>query len=147
MMEACIEWDGPKNDWGYGTLMLNHRKRYAHRVAYANANGMRIEDLDGLVIRHKCDNPACVNPKHLVIGTHTDNMQDMTAKGRSQHGSAHSSARLTESAVSEIRRRHASGESIVRLAKEFSVAWVTVSRVVKGLLWKHVPMSTSKEGA
>lgn len=145
MREECIEWEGPKNDWGYGTLMVGPKKLYAHRVAYAKANGMEIESLSGKVVRHKCDNPACVNPQHLVIGSHDDNMKDMTARGRSQHGSSHSSAKLTEAAVSEIRRRHAGGESIVSLAREFSVSWVTVSRVVKGLLWKHVPMSASKE--
>lgn len=147
MTEPCIEWDGPKNDWGYGTLMVDHKKQYAHRVAYAKANGLSMDAMVGKVVRHRCDNPACVNPKHLVIGSHDDNMKDMTARGRSQHGSSHSSAKLTEAAVSEIRRRHAGGESIVSLAADFSVAWVTVSRVVKGLLWKHVPMSASKEGA
>lgn len=138
MMESCIEWDGPKNDWGYGKVSINHRSFYAHRVAYANANGLQIEDLKGLVVRHRCDNPACVNPNHLVIGSHDDNMKDMTERGRSQHGAKNYAAKLTEALVLELRRWHSAGESMSDLARKLGIDRMTVSRAIRGVTWKHL---------
>lgn len=77
----CWEWTASKDSCGYGLFRVSHTEnmRRAHRVAWTLENG---EIPDGLHVLHRCDNPACVRPSHLFLGTHRDNMLDMHAKGR-----------------------------------------------------------------
>ncbi len=75
---GCWEWTGPVNNKGYGTCRILG-ERYAHRASWTLANG---PIPDGLVVCHKCDNPRCVNPEHMWLGTLVDNNRDMFAKGR-----------------------------------------------------------------
>lgn len=83
MLDECVEWTGCKDGAGYGVKWYAGRTHRAHRLAYCVANNVTIESLKGLVVRHKCDNPPCVNPKHLEIGTHADNNKDRASRGRS----------------------------------------------------------------
>ena len=76
---GCWEWRGWKHDKGYGLLEVSKKKVRAHRVAY---EGMVGEIPEGLLVCHKCDNPCCVNPDHLFVGTYRDNVLDMHRKGR-----------------------------------------------------------------
>ena len=77
-MSDCFEWHMTRNNKGYGVMTRGGKKFLAHRVSAE----MCIGPIDGKVVMHTCDNPACVNPNHLVIGTQKDNMQDALKKGR-----------------------------------------------------------------
>ena len=81
----CWEWRGWRDPNGYGRLGKGPRSLLAHRIAKAIAIGVTLDDL-ALDVCHRCDNPPCVNPDHLFLGTHTDNMRDMRRKGRHRNG-------------------------------------------------------------
>lgn len=140
---GCHLWKGAKSDKGYGHLSINDKMVKAHRFAWELANGPIPV---GLSVCHHCDNPPCVNPKHLFLGTHADNMQDMRSKGRCRPGTPGTNTarrgirvKLTEENVREIRARHASGSiSRNKLAIEFEVTPRIIGLVVKRLSWKSV---------
>ncbi len=107
----------------------------AHRASYEAFRG---PIPDGLHVLHKCDNPACINPAHLFLGTHDDNMADKTQKQRHLHGGRHHHAKLTDEIVIECRQKHQSGESISSLAEKHGVHFKTMRQAVLRLKWKHV---------
>ena len=78
----CWEWQGGKNNIGYGLMRDEHKMRTVHRVSYEEHSQTKIPA--GMSILHSCDNPLCANPAHLRVGTHKQNMQDMFAKGRAK---------------------------------------------------------------
>ena len=125
-----------------GTKGAGGRMAFAHRVAWELEGG---PIPDGMRVLHRCDNPACVRPDHLFLGTQSDNMLDMFAKGRATRhkGSEHYGAKLTESAVAAIRAEYVPGSSRVNrgnareLAERFGVTRDTVTGVIKRG-WKHV---------
>lgn len=129
----CWVAEGRRNQSGYGrNIWLDGKCYAAHRYAWVRANG---PIPDGLFVLHRCDNPPCVNPGHLFLGTHADNMADMVAKGRQAfHG--HSS--LREPDVREIRRLVAGGVRQAKVAEMFGVARQTVGRIVLRQRWGHV---------
>lgn len=90
---------------------------------------------DGQFIRHKCDNPPCVNPDHLIPGSQQDNMDDMKARGRSLVGEKAPAAKLREEDAQQI---YLSDENHERLANRFSVTPVTVRHIKEGVTWSHV---------
>ncbi len=94
---------------------------------------------DWLQVLHHCDNPACISPRHLFLGTHTDNMHDRTAKRRHAFGIKHGMAKLTEKDVIAIRERYATGTvSQYQLAAEYGVYQASIGRIVNRKGWKHV---------
>lgn len=95
---------------------------------------------NGLCVCHRCDNPPCINPAHLFLGTVKDNNQDRATKGRSADVRGHRSplAKLTQQQAAEIRRRRLAGETIVALAREFNIHHGTVSRIAKGQTWNEL---------
>lgn len=134
----CWLWTAGKSPHGYGNHQLNGRKVVAHRFAYELTYG-RIPD--GLLVCHRCDVRACVNPEHLFLGTHTDNMQDMIAKGRKvvHAGTSSRWAKLSEDDVLEIRSLYDQGGFTHRtLAKRFGVQPSTISMIMSRQNWKHI---------
>lgn len=136
----CIEATGSLNAHGYGHVRHEGKVVRAHRLAYAHANGLALNDIAGRIVRHTCDNPACINPAHLVLGTHTDNMRDMAERGRNRQpkGSRNAKAKLTEAEAAEIRRRAMTGESSATIADDFGINRSQVSRIKTGKTWGHV---------
>lgn len=123
---------------GYGSCSIKvYGAHLAHRASYGLFNG---DIPDGLVVMHSCDVPKCVNPKHLSIGTHADNVADKYAKGRQRHlrGEQIKHAKLTVRDVRQIRQRYRDGRSSVTLAKEFDVVPYTIRNILRGITWKHV---------
>ena len=115
--DECWPWTATKSRLGYGKFTLGvNNKVNAHRYSYEIANG---PIPDGMLVCHGCDNPPCVNPKHLFVGTHKDNMQDAVKKGRAARGSRLPQTKLTDAqvleAVSLAKDRSRTIESVAKL--------------------------------
>ena len=130
----CWKWQGSLDRKGYGQIKLHsHQRGSAHRVSYELHFG---PIPDNLFVCHRCDNPSCVNPAHLFLGTGNDNLRDMREKGRHSHGETHAHAKLTEKQVDEIRARYAAGGILQReLALEYGVTEKHISRIINRGQW------------
>ena len=132
-MTACIDHRQAGDKDGYARIRVGGRRVVLHRKVYADAHQVPLQSLDGLVVRHKCDNPRCINADHLVVGTHQDNMDDKVARGRQYKGPSHHSARLTDEDVEYIRAvyvpRHAEYGGAA-LARMFGVSSRAINKVV-----------------
>lgn len=133
---GCWEWVGPRNIGGYGSVpRTRHGTGVAHRVAWEREHG---PIPDGMLVCHSCDNPPCVNPSHLFLGTHRDNTNDKIAKGRQARGETHRAAVLRNAQVLEIRFRAAWGQPNWAIAAWVGVSEANTSRVVRRKIWRHL---------
>lgn len=141
---GCWEWTGSKRN-GYGRMIIGSRKdgtrksMSAHRVSYELEYG---EIPDGMEVCHKCDNPSCVNPKHLFLGTRQDNIDDRERKGRNITfiGEEQPRAKLTKKSVKDARWERAyKGTSFQALANRYGVSKKTMQNAINGVTWKCVP--------
>jgi hypothetical protein len=135
----CWPWTAAAMDSGYGQVQTRGKTRLAHREAFDAVNGFGSSD--GFVIRHKCDNPPCVNPDHLERGTQGDNVRDRDQRGRQSRGEARPLAKLTESDVRAIRADYVRGSrthGLRSLARRFGVDHTVIGDVVNRQVWKHV---------
>jgi len=149
---GCWEWQGNRDDDGYGRFHFQRRSYRAHRAAWESVHG---PIPPGMLIRHVvCDNPPCVRPDHLALGVQADNVADRYSKGRTASGSAngsytrperrrrgdqHGQAKLTESQVVEIRRMVADGEStMTEIAHAHGVSLTAISAIVRRRTWAHI---------
>jgi len=127
----CWIWTGAHSELGYGNVNTGlpksnpKRTKLAHRVSYELAYGALADDA---YVLHKCDTPACVNPEHLFVGDHTDNMRDMARKGRGRTPGK----TLSFEAVTEIRAAARAGESHRSIACRFDVAKTTIGAIIRG---------------
>ncbi|HEX6786952.1 MAG TPA: HNH endonuclease [Acidimicrobiales bacterium] len=137
--DTCWLWTGYRQAGRYGMLRVVEgatRTVGVHRLSWELHYG---PIPDGLLVCHTCDVRACVRPDHLFLGTPTDNVQDMLAKGRGRLGDAHPNARLTAESVREIRRQRAEeGATGVDLAQRFGVGRSTVYRMLHRETWVHL---------
>lgn len=131
---SCWSWKGHSGG-GYGRFKVAGGRSAASRVAYALAWGYVPTDA---FVCHKCDNPNCVRPEHLFLGSAGDNSDDKVRKGRQPSGSSVGTAILTEAQVADVFRRIMAGESRGAIAKHFGVAKRTVQKITLGHNWKHL---------
>ena len=129
----CWGWTGATNATGYG--YFGTPATPAHRVAWARTHGLVP---DGMHVLHTCDMRLCVNPAHLYLGTHQDNMRDRMARGRQARGERSGNSKLTEPQVREMFVMWERGERHKTIAKTFGVATQTVTHILNRRRWKHV---------
>jgi hypothetical protein len=136
----CWLWTGATKGQGhgYGVVARNGRSTRAHRASWEMHAG---RSADGLCVLHKCDNPPCVNPAHLFLGTHKKNAEDKMAKGRAvlprwESRARNPNARLSDGDVASIRAARAAGEGPTSLSRRFGIHKSHVHRIVRGTTWK-----------
>jgi len=142
--DDCWKWKMGKDAAGYGAFRSAFKTVKAHRMV-ATLCLSCVELTSEQHVMHTCDNPACCNPQHLKIATHTENMRDMFSKKRreSAKGVRQGHSKLTESQVLEIRKRHRAGsrrkgERTSDLAKEFGITRHTVNAIARRESWNHL---------
>lgn len=135
--QACWIWTGARQPKGYGWIQVNKRMYAAHRMAWAITHG---PIPTGLFVCHHCDNPQCVRPDHLFLGTNSENLQDAVRKGRHRPtalpGERNPRAKLTFEDVLEARKEFSRGVTHRELARRFGVARSTMYAAVSGARWK-----------
>lgn len=136
----CWVWTRARSAAGYGQMSVDGRVEYAHRIAWRLTEGLIPP---GFHVLHRCDNPPCVRPVHLFLGTNNDNVADMVQKRRnrvphpSAGGSSNHQAKLDLDTVEVIRRLYAAGDATEeKLAARFAVHQTTIGRIVRGVTWK-----------
>ncbi len=156
--DGCWLWKSWKNEKGYGRFRVNRKAFLAHRVSYTIVNGQIPHDgsYHGICVCHRCDNPLCVNPRHLFLGKHIDNMIDRETKGRGNHirgkghfsktraanvarGDRHGRSKLTSDQVKEIRGLYASGDfTHAKLGVRFGINKTVIGDIVRRQTWTHI---------
>lgn len=137
-LDECWLWQASMRGH-YGSSYYNGKRDSAHRVSYLINRGDIPPDME---VMHTCDNPACVNPAHLQLGTHAQNMHDMSVRGRqvSVYGERAPRGKLKEWQVREIRELLKVGELSQRqIAERYGVSAVAISYINTGYSWKHLP--------
>jgi hypothetical protein len=129
---GCWLWLGTVNHRGYGCISVNDKTHTAHRLAWEAWQGPIAA---GAYVLHKCDVRCCVNPRHLFLGDHAENMADMTRKGRSLYGEKNTMSKLDDKTVLLIR---SSTESSRVMAQKLGVSKSLVKQVRARTIWKHV---------
>lgn len=145
--DACWVWVASTTRRGYGTIRIGGRQLAAHRLSWELHNG---PISDGLFVCHRCDNPMCVRPDHLWLGSHTENMQDMVAKGRRvdgpslnpeqrARGASHGCARLSNEDVVAMRALYDAGDASAKeLAERFGLSLRHTFKIVRRQSWRHL---------
>jgi hypothetical protein len=142
--DGCWIWTGARHSIeGHGHMKIEGKSIGAHRLSYQIAFG---SIPPGLFVCHQCDNPPCVNPAHLFLGTNQDNLADMLAKGRQNRrfpqifrGDLHGRAKLTSSNVLAIRQEWNAGTtSVTQFANLYGVSRGAINHVLRGNTWRHV---------
>lgn len=139
--DSCWIWIGTVTQSGHGVIVSRKlgKRTGAHRISWELHYGSIPE---GIVVCHNCpggDNPSCVNPEHLFLGTQSDNMADAKNKKRAPRGSHHHASKFDESQIQLIYDLSHAGKSHREIAKELGVTHMTIGRILRGQSWQHVP--------
>jgi len=141
--EGCWNWTAGLNTRGYGTFKLYGKTVSSHRLSYVIHHPLSIDlwEHREICVCHRCDNPKCVNPAHLFLGSIVDNNNDRDIKGRGFHpkGEQHGRAILTETQVREIRGRYsAGGITQLKLGVEYGISRSVIRNIINYKAWKHL---------
>lgn len=131
----CTSHASNGNKYNHIRFKMNNKNVLAHRFVYQECFG---EIPDGLVVRHKCDKPKCINPEHLELGTDGDNVRDMVSRGRQARGEKNGNSILKESDIREIRFLLSKGYSCVEIGKMYKTAAPNISNIKNRKRWRHV---------
>lgn len=138
---TCIEHQQKGNNFGYGMMVFEGMPRRYHRAIYCISKGICWGDIIGMIIRHTCDNPRCINPDHLLIGTLKDNSNDRRVRGRApnQKGELAGNHILKEFQVLEIRRIYSEKKLYQKdIAKSYGVSKQLISAIITRERWSHI---------
>lgn len=132
---GCHIWRGSTNQWGYGRFRFEGKTHSSHRLAYYFHTGV---DPYPMLVLHKCDNPKCVNPEHLFLGTDYTNSQDRQSKGRTARpeGEKHWKSSIDDAQAIEIRKRVVALRDSI--SAEFSMSKQAAMDIIRGKRWKHI---------
>lgn len=132
-----LKYTKKRNRHSYGYTFFMGNKMYAHRASFVI---FKSEIPEKMMVCHKCDNPSCINPDHLFLGTQKQNIRDMVKKNRGpdRRGSKHPNVKLTEDKILEIRRLSLSGLKNIRIAERFNLDPARISGIIRRVVWKHV---------
>jgi len=141
MNAPCIDHGQQGNTKGYANKRVNGQLWKLHRLAYCEVHNVTATDIAGWLVRHRCDNPRCINPEHLLLGSHADNMRDCAERGRL------ADTKLTAAQVAEIRamcRPNARGQTTpnpfgyMGLARKYGVNPASIRQVHLGTSFRHL---------
>jgi hypothetical protein len=138
--DECWEWQAARDDKGYAVLFVGGKLWKASRVSVTISG----RDVSGHIVMHSCDNPQCVNPRHLSLGTQKQNMEDMASRGRasrqgySNPGMKNGQAKLMDSQVAYIKLLLAHGYGTREIGRWYETSHATIDSIRKGETWRHV---------
>lgn len=135
MRNGCWECDLTKIGIGYPKITVGGKTFRAHRIAYELFNG---EIPDGMFVLHDCDNPTCVNPAHLHLGTQTENMRERSQRGRAPTAERNHNTKLTVEQATRIKHELRAGEAMRKLSRKYGVARNAIRNIRDGRAWAYV---------
>jgi hypothetical protein len=135
-----------KINGGYHRIKINYKHEMVHRYVFEQCFGFIPEDL---IVRHKCDNPSCINPEHLELGTPKDNMEDKSKRGRcnAPYGVRNKASKLNDLKVLEIKSLIDDGLTLKDIAERYDVSLTTIWRVKEGETWGRVKEIKAREAS
>lgn len=135
-INGCWEWQGSRNKKGYGHLSYKRKVELAHRISWLMFKGKIPNDMK---VCHKCDNPPCINPSHLFLGSQKENVKDMFQKKRKIHeGINHPGAKLTNENIKEIRKLLREGKTQQYIADKYNISNGHVGSIKHRRTWKEI---------